>query len=89
MNSEVTMRSGDPKKGGWRSILAFERGGRGRNTLLDPRKCTFNLGVGGGGGLGGQGSSRTPSKSLPSGSMTRFRAGDKIRSGPQVGQLGT
>ena len=41
--------SGDLKIGG--GILAFKRGGGGRNTLLDPRKCTFNLGVWGGGGI--------------------------------------
>ena len=29
-------------------LLAFEWGGGGLNTLLDSRKCTFNLGAGGG-----------------------------------------
>ena len=39
-------------------LLAFKCGGCGLNTLLDARKCTFSLGaLGGGGGLGGQGSS--------------------------------
>ena len=37
----------------------------------------------------GQGSSITPSKSSPGGSMTRFRAGDKLKSGPQVGRPAT
>ena len=57
-------------------MLAFERGGGGRNTLLDPRKCTFNLGDGGG-GSGRQGSSITPSKSSLGNSMTRFIGGTK------------
>ena len=43
---------------------------------------TWVLGVG---GSRGQGSSKTPSKSTPSSSTTRFRARDKIRRGPQVG----
>ena len=35
-------------------LLVFERGGGGLNTLLDPQKCTFNLGAEGGGGGSGR-----------------------------------
>ena len=49
MNSDVTMRSGNLKIGS--GILAFERGGGGRNTLLDPQKVHLQLGVFLGGGL--------------------------------------
>ena len=43
-------------------LLAFEWGGGGLNTLLDSRKCTFNLGAGGGGGTqeGQEARSRPP-----------------------------
>ena len=52
-------------------LLAFELGGGDLDTLLGRRKCTFSLGAGeGGGGLGGQESPVTPSKSSPAASTT-------------------
>ena len=43
-------------------ILAFEWGGGVLNTLLDPQKCTLNLGAEGGGGAreGKEAQSRPP-----------------------------
>ena len=50
-----------------RGLFALEWGGGGMNTLLNPQKRTFNLGIGQ--VLGGKRNSVTPSKSSPHTSM--------------------